>query len=393
MNMKLYERNSYLKEYVTTVTKCFSDGDKIYVCLKDTIFFPEEGGQNADTGSLSYEGKTLKILHGEVTGSKDSGIRYLVDAPVAEGTEVTCLLDWKDRFDRMQNHGGEHILSGIIHNIYGYDNIGFHLSDDDYVTLTVNGKLNDEQIEELERKANQAVYDNLPITDSYPSIEEIRNISYRSKIEIEGQIRLITIGDKDSPLDVCACCAPHVKSTGEIGIIKVFSHASSKGGTQLSILCGRRALELMTIRLDELDLIARSFSTHTDNVPDMIEKLKSDNALLKVRLGEIAEDTIIKSIETSGKRCVFTDIELSPVSMKNIYNHLTSNYDGYVGLFVGDDTSGYRYNAGSRDRDSKELVLLMKDALNAKGGGSSEMISGRLDAAKNEIEAFWNGIG
>lgn len=390
--MKLYERNSYLKEYVTTVTKCFSEGDKIYVVLKDTIFFPEEGGQNSDTGSLSFGDNVIKILHGEITGAGESDIRYLVDTFVEEGTEVTCRLDWESRFDRMQNHSGEHILSGLIHNIYGYDNIGFHLSDDDYVTLTVNGKLNDAQIRELEIKANRAVYDDLPITDSYPSDEEIQNISYRSKIEIEGQVRLITIGSGDSPLDICACCAPHVKSTGEIGVIKIFSRASAKGGTRLSILCGRRALELMSMRLDELELIAGSFSTHADNVPDMIEKLKAENTTLKIKLGQIAEQTIIKSIEECNSGCIFTDIQLSPVSMKNIYNNMTLHYDGYVGLFAGNDEEGYMYYAGSINRDSKHLALLMKESLQAKGGGSSDMIQGRLEAKKAEIEAFWNTI-
>lgn len=390
--MKLYEKDSYIKDCTTTVTDCISEDGRIYIKLKDTIFFPEEGGQNSDTGKIVFGDNTVNILCGEITGSGEDDIRYLVDKEIPANTEVNCSLDWNARYDRMQNHSGEHILSGLIHNIYGFDNIGFHLSDDDYVTLTVNGRLNDEQIRDLEFKANKAIYDNLPITDSYPSKDVLQNISYRSKKEIDGQVRLITIGNSESPLDVCACCAPHVKHTGEIGIIKIFTMEYAKGGTRLGILCSRRALTVIGERLNELDLIAKSFSTNVKNIPEMIDKLKNENASLKGKLGELAEVGIINSLNGNDSGCVFTDIDLSPVSMKNIYNLMAEKYDGYVGLFVGSDETGYRYYAGSLKKDSKKLAEKMREELGAKGGGSSEMIQGRIAAGRQEVESFWNSL-
>ena len=248
MTEKVYERQSYLEELETTVTESTCEEGQFYVKLKETVLFPEEGGQYSDTGFLLYGDKKVSVLKGELIGNASEGetdIRYAVDSEIPAGSSVRCVLDWKTRFSRMQNHSGEHIVSGLIHNLYGYNNIGFHLSDYEPVTLTVDGKLSAEQIREIEIKANETVWQNLPITDSYPSKEELSSIDYRSKIEIAGQVRLITIGDPASPLDICACCAPHVATTGSIGIIKVISFASVKGGTQVSILCGARALEFM----------------------------------------------------------------------------------------------------------------------------------------------------
>ncbi len=400
MTEKIYEKNSYIREIDTVVTECISDGTSAYIKLLETIFFPEEGGQYSDTGCLCFGDKKVRILKGEHTCSATEGdpdIRYLVDAPVVEGTEVKCVLDWDVRFSRMQNHSGEHIVSGLIHNLYGYNNIGFHLSDDEPVTLTVDGKLTAEQIRDLEIRANEAVYANLPITDSYPSKEELSGLSYRSKIEVAGQVRLITIGDAEAPLDVCACCAPHVSGTGSIGIIKIISSSGIKEGTQLEILCGRRALEFIEKNIDALEGIARSFSTHRDNVPELVQNLREENRLLNSKLAELSEKSILDSIgkgsgNGEGSGCVFTDTELSPTSMKNIFNELVSLREGFVGLFVGSDEEGYRYYAGGRERDARELAKAMREKLDAKGGGSAEMIQGKVSAAHDVIEELFASL-
>ncbi|MCR5620134.1 MAG: hypothetical protein K6F65_08535 [Lachnospiraceae bacterium] len=392
MTEKVYERQSFLKELETIVTESTCEDGQFYVKLKETILFPEEGGQYSDAGFLLYGDRKVSVLNGELIGNASEGdtdIRYAVDCEIPAGSSVRCVLDWKTRFSRMQNHSGEHIVSGLIHNLYGYDNIGFHLSDDEPVTLTVSGKLSAEQIREIEIRANKAVYEDLPITDSYPSREELASMEYRSKIEIAGQVRLITIGDPGSPLDVCACCAPHVARTGSIGIIKVISFASVKGGTQLSILCGLRALEFIEKNIDNLESLAKSFSTHRDNVPGIAESLRDENRVLKAKLSEYAEKAILSGITDDGPGCIFTDMELSPVSMKNIFNELTARKSGYVGIFAGNDQKGYMYYAGGRGLDARELAKLMREKLSSKGGGSAEMIQGRTSSAQDEITGFW----
>lgn len=396
MTEKIYEKQSYIKEYRTVVTDCIKEDDKVYIKLKETIFFPEEGGQYSDSGQIMSKDKTVHVLKGELLGSAKEGqtdIRYLVDSDIEAGTEVLCKLNWDERFDRMQNHSGEHILSGLIHNDHGFNNVGFHLSDDEPVTLAVDGLLNEEQIKELEKKANAVIYRDLPIKDSYPSKPELVNITYRSKIDIAGQVRLITIGDEDETIDICACCAPHVKRTGAIGIIKIISFMKFKGGTQLSILCGRRALEYVTKNIDNLNKIAKGFSTHPDNAVAIVSNLKEENMALNARVSELTESIIIDGIKKNEYgSLVFSDMDLSASNMKNIYNALTQLREGYVAVFAGNDKKGYRFYAGGKDLDAVKLSEMMRQSLAAKGGGSSEMIQGRIDCEREKIVNFWETI-
>ena len=424
---KIYETQSYIKEYETVVTGSgkLEDG-RFYVELEETIFFPEEGGQNADTGTLTIvkaddpvktaaEGiikrdYTIRLTGGLIKRGdavNEDEIRYIVSEPIETGTRVLCRLDWDQRYDRMQNHSGEHILTGVIHNRYGFVNVGFHLSDTGFVTLDVSGALSYEQVIEAEAEANRAVYANLPIWDSYPSKEQLKDIEYRSKIDIGGQVRLISIGgirggisgygsvsaaDYRDCLDVCACCAPHVASTGEIGIIKVFSVINWKGGIRISMLCGRRALEYINREHNLLSDTAKSLSTEMVNVPTMVEQHKKEIMDLKYRLGEALKESLIDRIrnaEGDGMRCVFVDGDYPADIMKDIYNELTEKYEGFTGIFAGDDEQGYRYNAGSKDRDSRELAAGLKETFGAKGGGSPQMIQGRVAASREDIVTFF----
>ena len=356
MTEKIYEKQSYIKEYRTVVTDCIKEDDKVYIKLKETIFFPEEKGE---------------LLGSAKEGQTD--IRYLVDSDIEAGTEVLCKLNWDERFDRMQNHSGEHILSGLIHNDHGFNNVGFHLSDDEPVTLAVDGLLNEEQIKELEKKANAVIYRDLPIKDSYPSKSELVNITYRSKIDIAGQVRLIR--------------------TGAIGIIKIISFMKFKGGTQLSILCGRRALEYVTKNIDNLNKIAKGFSTHPDNAVAIVSNLKEENMALNARVSELTESMIIDGIKKNEYgSLVFSDMDLSASNMKNIYNALTQLREGYVAVFAGNDKKGYRFYAGGKDLDAVKLSEMMRQSLAAKGGGSSEMIQGRIDCEREKIVNFWETI-
>ena len=185
-------------------------------------------------------------INGDMSGTPSSMadiIFYRTDKKVDTGTEVKCILDYEKRFDRMQNHSGEHILTGVIHREYGLDNVGFHLSDEEPVTLDINGKLTYEQVLEMEKEANRVIYANMPIVDSYPSKEELADITYRSKIEIDGQVRLITIGDDNETVDICACCAPHVQLSGEIGSIRLLDAMRHRGGMRLILRSGSYALE------------------------------------------------------------------------------------------------------------------------------------------------------
>ena len=389
--VKLYEKQSYLSECEAVITDCFTKDGFVYVRLDRTIFFPEEGGQYADLGELVYGDNTsVRLLGGEVTDKSGKDIIYRVESEVPVG-EVKCILNWDLRYERMQNHSGEHVLTGTIHNEFGYDNVGFHLSDDGPVTLDMNGVLTWEEVMEMERKANEVIYNNLPITDSYPTGAELANLSYRSKIEIEGQVRLITIGDKDNPIDVCACCAPHVKTTGEIGIIKVISMVNWKGGVRISMLAGRRALRYINDRFDIIRSVTERLTTSFDNVPDIIDGYKKEIGESKALINKTYVSLAEKICSASGSPFVFFDSDCPMSAMKNILSTLINMTDGYAGVFVGEDGS-YRYMIGSKDKDSRIVASLLKEKLDARGGGKSDSVQGQVASCKEDIEKVLAGL-
>lgn len=389
--VKLYEKQSYLSECEAVITDCFTKDGFVYVRLDRTIFFPEEGGQYADLGELVYGDNTsVRLLGGEVTDKSGKDIIYRVESEVPVG-EVKCILNWDLRYERMQNHSGEHVLTGTIHNEFGYDNVGFHLSDDGPVTLDMNGVLTWEEVMEMERKANEVIYNNLPITDSYPTGAELANLSYRSKIEIEGQVRLITIGDRDNPIDVCACCAPHVKTTGEIGIIKVISMVNWKGGVRISMLAGRRALRYINDRFDIIRSVTERLTTSFDNVPDIIDGYKKEIGESKALINKTYVSLAEKICSASGSPFVFFDSDCPMSAMKNILSTLINMTDGYAGVFVGEDGS-YRYMIGSKDKDSRIVASLLKEKLDARGGGKSDSVQGQVASCKEDIEKVLAGL-
>jgi alanyl-tRNA synthetase len=227
---KLYYEDAYKTEFSAQVVSA-NDGD---VVLDRTLFFPEEGGQSADTGVLGgFRVADVKI--------KDGEIHHLLEdrsVSIKEGTEISGRIDWQHRFSNMQQHSGEHIFSGLVHSTYGFDNVGFHLSTE-ITTLDFDGELNTEQVRELEIKVNQAIHENLPVQVKFPTKNELGEIEYRSKIEIEGQVRIVEIPG----IDRCACCAPHVRTTAEVGLLKIQSCDRHRGGCRLTIVCGMRALK------------------------------------------------------------------------------------------------------------------------------------------------------
>ncbi len=394
--IKLYETQSFKKEHETVITgsRCV-DGQEM-VTLAESIFFPEGGGQYADTGKIMYtvgdKTFTATVSDGQIM---DDEPWYMCDLKIPENIEVRCILDWETRFDRMQQHSGEHIIMGVIHNHYGYSNSGFHLSDTAPVTLVLSGMLTRDEIDAVEREANAMIYQNLAFVDTYPTDEELTDINYRSKIEIEGQVRLITIKDDAYQLDCCACCAPHVKSTGQVGIIKVVSIGKHKGGTALGILSGRRALEYVKQELGYLNSIANHLSTSTAKIGKVVDNYRQEIADLKYKVGELTEGALLQDVngqKGQNSCCIFTQENLSITSMKNVFNYMTDTFPGYSAIFMGNDEDGYRFSAGSNALDARDLAKALRETFGAKGGGKSDMIQGKINAKKNELERFFSTL-
>lgn len=381
--IKLYENDGYIKCFDAVVLECVQKGKTFDVVVDKTAFFPEGGGQNADTGWIG-DARVIDV-------KERAGIVYhQTDRPLETGTTVTGKIDWQRRFDYMQQHSGEHIVSGIVHRNFGYDNVGFHLGDA-VVTLDFNGVLTQEDLDDVEWKANQAVFENRDIVISYPDKSALARMDYRSKIEIDGQVRIVTVDG----YDVCACCAPHVTKTGEIGLIKIVGCQKYKGGVRVSIDCGFRALTDYRVKQKNVSDISVLLSSKSELTASAVEKLHQDMQDIKYKFGEVSEKLMLARLELLDKDalhvCMFEDSMDAPIMRKTV-NAMTAAHAGYCGLFVGNDEAGYKFLIGCADGDAREALNCIKKYLSCRGGGSREMVQGQIMAPKNAVESAFKAL-
>lgn len=377
MTEKLFYQDSHRTEFTAKVISCEEAKDGYRVVLDQTVFFPEGGGQYADTGML---GDT------EVTDvhEKDDVIYHTTKAPLEAGSEVNGKINWDERFEKMQQHTGEHIVSGIVHERFGYNNVGFHLGSD-YCTMDFDGPISKEQLKEIEAAANEAVYQDLEIKILYPSKDELKDLDYRSKIEIEGQVRIVEIPG----YDVCACCAPHVKTTGEIGAIKLVSMVNYKGGERITMLCGRRAMrdyekkDSMTKEISAL-LCAKEYE-----VAEAVVRLKDEQNRMKSQLAEMQQKLLeyrVAEIAIDQKIVTVFDSTLSGNLPREMMNKLLDKGAEICAVFAGTDEEGYRYVIGSRSEDVRPLSKMLNTTFQGRGGGKPEMVQGSVKGTRTEIE-------
>lgn len=373
---KLYYKDGYMKEFTAEVVSCEKEKKGYRVVLDRTAFFPEGGGQFGDIGWID----DVRVLD---TQEKEGIISHMTEAPFEVGAHVTGKLDFAERFSRMQQHTGEHILSGIVHRLHGYDNVGFHLGAE-VTTLDFNGELDEEQVREVEVLANQAVFDNIQVNILYPSKEELQTLEYRSKIEIEGQVRIVDIPG----IDRCACCAPHLTRTGEIGLIKILACDKHRGGCRMTMVSGMRALEDYRLKQKSVTEVSVALSAKPDKIGEAVVHQKEQmmkirehlnhlqESYLKQRLDEIkAEDSYV---------CIFVE-DFDNIAVRNFVNDATERCSGICGAFVGNDANGYRYILGSKQKDVRELSKKLDEAFSGKGGGKPEMVQGSLTGTQEEI--------
>ncbi len=383
MTTKLYDYDSYATKFEAVVISCQKEENQYKTVLNQTLFFPEEGGQCCDRGTIDG----VEITYVELSGDT---IYHYSDTPFREGASVNGEIDFKTRFRNMQNHSGEHIICGIAHKLFGCQNVGFHLGDD-YVTMDLDCCITEGDLQKIELLANEAIIKNMPVTARYPSEEELKELDYRAKGEISENIRVVTIGDVDS----CACCAPHVKCTGEIGIIKILGAVHYKGGMRLNILCGFDALGDYHNRLAQTSEISSLISVKQNEVADGVKKLLSDMAHLRAKLGEknkqIAKMIIDRIEYTDSPICVFLDDE-DASQLRHAANDAKEKTEAFAVVLSGSDTEGYRYIIISKDSDVGEITAKANLALNGRGGGKGNMTSGTFKAAAQKIKEYFSDL-
>ncbi|MBR3949955.1 MAG: alanyl-tRNA editing protein [Oscillospiraceae bacterium] len=376
---KLYYEDSHLVSFSATVLSCEETDKGFGVILDATAFYPEGGGQAGDTGFLGG----VRVLDTQELGGN---VVHFCAEPLENGVNVGAEIDWERRFLRMQQHSGEHIVSGIIHRRYGYHNVGFHMGSG-IITIDFDGVIPAEELCAIEAEANRAVWENLPVRCWYPSPEELPGVFYRTKRALPWPVRIVEVPGFDS----CACCGTHVKATGEIGLIKLFNVMGFRGGTRMEMACGRAALEMLNQAYEQNRLVSQAFSAKITETGAAAQRMNEVLAQQKYRMVGL-EKRIFESVAAgyAGKGdAVHFESGLDNTAVRDLADAIAERCGGTAAVFSGSDGEGYAFCLVTRDGDLRQLGKDMTRALRGRGGGKPVFQQGRVQATREEIRAFF----
>ena len=384
MTEKLYYIDSHLFAFEAAVTGCEETKRGYAVTLDRTAFFPEGGGQLADTGSIG----PARVLD---VHEKEGRILHYTERPLPVGERFACAVDAEQRRRRMQNHSGEHIVSGLVFREHGFDNVGFHMGPD-CMTMDYSGELSWEQLMRIERLANEAVRADLPLKIWFPETAELSALQYRSKLELTENVRIVEIPG----IDRCACCAPHVERTGEVGLVKILTAERHRGGVRITALCGMDAWELAARQQESVTAISGLLSVPRDAIVPGVERLLELQTAQKERIAALSLELArlrAESAEKTEGNLVLFDSVLDEVAQRELVNLLMEKC-AVAAVFSGSDAEGWRYVIGSRETDLRKNGRAVNAGIQGRGGGSPRMIQGRAAADSEAIRAFfrdWRG--
>ena len=374
----LYYRDPYCREFDAEVVRCTPGKKGFEVVLTDTAFYPEGGGQPADHGTLN----DVKVT--DVRERNDEIVHFTEEA-LPEGSTVHGVICWQRRFDHMQNHSGEHIVSGLIHKHFGYENVGFHMGPEETL-IDFDGMLDEEQIRMIEHEANELIWRNIATKVYFPGAEELAATDYRSKKELHGTIRLVEFPDAD----LCACCGTHVERTGEIGLIKITDSEKHKNGTRLHLLCGMRALRDYGKKNEETWNTAHLLSAKPYEISAHVEKLLDENGRKQKQISVLTGEILnFRASQLPEHQKLLLDFEtgLDTVRLREFANTLVESRDAETAaVFCGQDQL-WSYVIVSRRADLKAVSAELNRRLNGRGGGSRQMIQGTCTADRETITA------
>lgn len=374
----LFYSDSHLTAFTARVVSCVPAGDQWAVTLDNTAFYPEGGGQPCDLGTLGG----VPVLDVQ---EKGDAIIHTCAAPLEPGQEVTGEIDWTRRFDLMQHHSGEHILSGLVHRKYGFHNVGFHMGRDT-ITIDFDGIIPQEDLPELENAVNRAIWANLPVSTRFAQGEELAAIPYRSKKPLEGTVRIVEFPG----YDICACCGTHVKRTGEIGLLKLLSWVKFRQGVRMELVCGGRAVSYLGRILEQNRQVSQVFSAKPLETGDAARKFASETEAMKYRMTGLENqifDACAKEFEGKGNVTLFRE-DLSGDGLRRLTDKVGAACGGRCAVFCGTDEGGYRYAILDNNADLRPFVEAMNLALHGRGGGKPNFVQGSLEATRAEIESY-----
>ena len=376
---RLYYEDVYKKEFTATVLECRERKNGFAVILDESAFYPEGGGQPSDVGTLG----DVKVTE---VHEKDGELLHYTEQALEVGAKVEGKIDWARRFDLMQQHSGEHMVSGVIHAKYGYDNVGFHMGSD-VITVDLNGMLDEAQLAEIEREVNEKVWEDKEVVITYPTEEELKTLDYRSKKELTGKVRIV-----DFPgADVCACCGTHVTHTGEIGMVKLLSVVKFRDGIRMEMICGKRVLNYLNMVNEQNHQISMKLSAKMDRTADAVQRLQDENFRLKGQVARMEEDMFqaeAKKWAGAGSVLIFKE-GLEADSVRKLADAVMNTCQGCCAVFSRNEDGSYKYAMGEIDGDLRQYTKELNAALNGRGGGKPFFVQGSVQATEKEIRGFF----
>ena len=379
---KLYYEDCHLRSFSAKVLSCEADKKGWRIILDQTAFYPEGGGQASDIGTLGG----VAVLHASEEGE---AVVHLCDGPLEVGEEIIGEIDWAHRFDLMQQHTGEHIISGLIHAKYGHHNTGFHMGAD-VITIDFDGIVPAEDLAEIEAAANNAIWSDIPLKIWTPSPQELPGVFYRTKRALPWPVRIVQVPGFDS----CACCGVHVERTGEVGLVKLFSSVKFRSGSRIELLCGRRALEYLSRSHEQNLLVSRAFSAKLTETGAAAEKMNEQLGKQKMKISALETDifaTIAEQCSGKGDVLIFRE-ELDSVLVRRLADMVADKCGGIAAVFSGSDESGYSYCLVTRNGDLRPFGKAMNAALSGRGGGKPEFQQGSVKAPKGAVLAHFGSF-
>ena len=376
MTEKLYYNDAYLTRFSARVVSCAESPRGWDVVLDRTAFYPEGGGQPCDLGTLGG----AEVLDVHECGEE---IVHTVSAPL-QG-EVEGSLDWERRFDLTQQHSGEHIVSGLVHSLLGWDNVGFHMGAE-LVTVDYSGPITPEQLSELETAANRTVWADTETRCRFPSPDELAQTAYRSKKALTGAVRLVEYPG----VDLCACCGTHVRRTGEIGLIKLLSCVKFHQGVRIEMLCGGRALRYLSKIAEQNRQVSGLLSAKPLETAQAVRRTADELARVKQERAHWQERgfaLLAERYRGAGDVLLFED-GLDPDGVRRLCVAVMERCGGMCAVF-----SDGAYAVGKENADLRGFIKDMNAALQGRGGGKPHFAQGRVAAKKPEIERYFEALG
>ena len=375
---KLYEIDPYQIRMTALVESCIQGKKGYDIILNQTIFYPEGGGQPYDTGTLA----NARILE---VHERNGRVVHTCDIPLEVGSAVDGHINWERRFDLMQNHSGEHIVSGIAHSKWGCDNVGFHMGSD-LITIDLNILLSENQLLELEQEVNRYILEDHPVIITYPTGEELETLEYRSKKALTGQVRIVSFPGADT----CACCGTHVSTTGQIGLVKLLSVQKFREGVRIELLCGNRALAYLNRTLEQNRTISNLLSAKIFETAAAVERLLHENESLKSRIHAMEDSHFAQLAQnyTNAERVTLFEKDLTPDALRRLCSAVLDTCHGFCACFSGDDNSGYKYAIGYSGGDLRSFTKSLNTQLNGRGGGKPDFVQGSVSCSKKDILEF-----